>query len=410
MSARTRDRTIDAARAYAIVGVVAGHWLVTGLVAGPDGLRTASPLSTRPALAPVTWALQTLGLFFFAGGYAAARSRLSGRSRPARSARTSARPGSPPDAQPRQRDREVRRLARPALALLAAWAPVLLIGAALGVPAATLRTIGTLVVSPLWFLLPYLALTAATGALCRVVARIGAAAALPPIAVVAAADAGLLPGWVAVPAAWAVPWMLGMSLAVRRGPTARAGALLAIGGAASLAALVCVAHYPASAVGVPGAGRSNLSPPSLVAVALAGTQIGIFLVLRAPLARLLVRDRLWRPIAGLNRVAVPVYLGHQSVLLGVAGAAALHHPAAAGLLTPPDQPGWVVDRVAWLPVLVLGLAFVTRERRHGEPGYFKRGLRGTLFDGSTSPELSTEVIAVRDSDPPSRGRAARQPL
>ena len=396
MSGHPRDRTIDAARAYAIVGVVAGHWLVTGLVAGPDGLRTASPLAAMPALAPATWALQTLGLFFFAGGYAAA---LPGRSEQPH-------PGRPGQS---RLGRLGRRVVRPVLALLGAWAFVLFAGAAFGVPAATLGTIGRLVVGPLWFLAPYLALAAATGPLRVAVARLGAVTALPPIAVVAAADLGLLPGAVAVPAAWAVPWLLGMSLAARQNRT-NVGVLYALGGAAALAAFVLVAGYPVSAVGVPGGGRSNLSPPSLAAVALAVGQIGVFLVVRAPLARVLARDRYWRPVAALNRVAVPVYLRHQSVLLAVAGAASLADPAAPGLLTAPAGAGWVIDRVAWLPVLALVLAFVTRERRHGEPGYFKHDLRGTLFDGSTSPDLPTEVIAVRDSDPPSRGRAARQPL
>nr|WP_180214536.1 hypothetical protein [Phytohabitans suffuscus] len=71
-----RDRAIDTVRAVAIAGVVLGHWLVTGLVLGPGGgLDQASPLRALPSFAPVTWVLQTLGLFFFAGGYAAARSR-----------------------------------------------------------------------------------------------------------------------------------------------------------------------------------------------------------------------------------------------------------------------------------------------------------------------------------------------
>ena len=43
-----------------------GHWLVTGLVlTGDGGLHEASPLTALPGLAPLTWALQTLGLFFY---------------------------------------------------------------------------------------------------------------------------------------------------------------------------------------------------------------------------------------------------------------------------------------------------------------------------------------------------------
>lgn len=404
MSAPRRDRSIDAVRSVAIVGVVAGHWLVTGLTPGPDGVTTASPLTTMPALAPATWLLQTLGLLFFAGGYAAAREPAA--RRPA--ARSPAAPLTRPTARlTRSATRLARptaRLARPAVALLGGWALVLFAGAALGQPTATLRTIVGLVVSPLWFLVPYLGLRAATGPLLLAVGRVGPAAVLPPIAAVAAGDLGLLPGWVVLPAAWAVPWLLGMVLAgsdenrtplaanrqnnpphpgvSRVGAGGWVGAALACNGAAVLAALVLFAGYPASAVGVPGDGRSNLDPPSLAAVALAVTQIGVFLMLRGPLARLLRHDRAWRPVAALNRVAVPVFLGHQSVLLVVTGAAALLNPAMPGLLAAPDNAPWVWQRLAWLPFLGGVLAVVTHGRHHGEPGYLKRRLRGTIFDGS----------------------------
>ncbi|HEX2774524.1 MAG TPA: acyltransferase family protein, partial [Micromonosporaceae bacterium] len=75
MRAGQRDRSIDALRTLAIAGVVLGHWLVTAVVPeSADGWRVDSPLRTLPWLVPATWLLQTLGLFFFVAGYAAARS------------------------------------------------------------------------------------------------------------------------------------------------------------------------------------------------------------------------------------------------------------------------------------------------------------------------------------------------
>ena len=69
---------MDALRALAIAGVILGHWLVTALVLtrSPAGARLhdASPLAALPALAPASWIFQTLAIFFFVGGYAAARS------------------------------------------------------------------------------------------------------------------------------------------------------------------------------------------------------------------------------------------------------------------------------------------------------------------------------------------------
>src|SRR5580693_2330493 len=78
----SRDRTVDALRALAIAGVILGHWLVTALVLtrSPSGARLhdASPLASLPALAPASWVFQTLAIFFFVGGYAAARSGHTG--------------------------------------------------------------------------------------------------------------------------------------------------------------------------------------------------------------------------------------------------------------------------------------------------------------------------------------------
>ena len=321
-----RDGGIDALRAYAIAGVVGGHWLVTGLVLGPDGvLRQSSPLAAMPAVAPVTWLFQTLGLFFFAGGYAATRSR--------------------------RRRVLPRGLARPLAALTGGWALALGVAAALGVPAGTLRTIGTLVLSPLWFLLPYLALSAATGPLIRLVDRAGPGVAVAGVAVVAVSDLAPVPVWVAVPAAWSVPWVLGVALARGR---LGGGLPLAAGGAAGLAILVGLLGYPVSAVGVPGAGRSNLDPPSLAAVALAAAQIGVFLMLRPRLRR--ASDA----VRAINRAALPIYLGHQSVLVVVACTAALVGSGAPGLLTAPDGPSWALRRLAWLPVFAALLAAVVR--------------------------------------------------
>jgi hypothetical protein len=358
-----RDRAIDAARAVAIAGVVGGHWLVTGLVVDDTGAwRQASPLTAMPALAPVSWLLQTLGLFFFTGGFAATRSRRSASGRAG-----GRRPG-------------MTRLLRWVAGLLGVWAVVLAVAAVAGVPAGTLRTVAVLVVSPLWFLGPYLLLRAATGGLIRLADRLGPAAALPGAGVVAACDAGLLPGWCAVPAAWSVPWMLGVAVARGRRPAALA---LLLTGAAGLAVLTGPAGYPVSAVGVPGDGRSNLAPPSLVAVALAVLQIGVFLLWRDRGGALL-RPR-GRLIASLDRAALPIYLCHQSVLVAVV---AITSPDAAkpvpGLLTAPADPSWIGHRAAWLPFLALALAAVIRPRGRTlrrAPALEPR-LRGTLHNGS----------------------------
>jgi hypothetical protein len=60
-----------------------------------------------------------------------------------------------------------------------------------------------------------------------------------------------------------------------------------------------------------------------------------------------------------------------------------------------------------LPVMLAFRRPLVAVATPGVPVHVAVGLRGRLLNGS-SPDDLTEVIAVRDSDPPSRGRAARQ--
>jgi peptidoglycan/LPS O-acetylase OafA/YrhL len=350
---RHRDRSVDGLRAAAIAGVVLGHWLVSAVVstpAEPMALHGDSPLRHTPGYAPATWLLQTLGLFFVTAGFAAARG-LAGR-----------------PALPWLRER-LARLGPPVGALAAVWLPALGLLRLAGAPDSTRHLVLSLVSHPLWFLLVYAVLTACAPLLVR----------CPPwtVAVVVAAVAGVdalrpdgLPTWlrlVAVPVGWAAPFLCGVALAAGRLRRGHGLALLALGlgGGAALIA----AGYPASAVGVPGDRWSNLDPPSLFALAVAAAQLGLFLVVRPVLARLLARPRCWLPVAMLNLSAMTVFCWHQSALLLVTFAA-LPAGQPAGLLDAPDG-RWAPHRLLWLPAFAIVLAGLVRtfhrfERR--DPG------------------------------------------
>ncbi|MEU8659207.1 acyltransferase family protein [Actinoplanes philippinensis] len=338
-----RDRTIDALRAVAILGVVLGHWLVSAIVsdpARPSAWHGASPLQGRPLLIPATWLLQTLGLFFFAGGYAAARGSRTGGGLSWLGAR-------------------LGRLARPVAVLTAVWLPAWLLLSVTGAPDSTLHVVRSLLVHPMWFLLVFIALTALSPLLRAAVTRYGLWSLLPPVALVVCCDVARHLGtaaWlhpVATVGGWAAPYLLGMALARNVLPR-RTGLVLLPAGVALGAALVLVAGYPASAVGVPGDGWSNLDPPSLFALALAAAQLGAFLLVRDRLGGWLRRPAVWAPVAGLNLAAMTVYCWHQSALLLVSFAGLLAGPLP-GLL---DEPAgaWPVHRLLWLPVFALVLA------------------------------------------------------
>ncbi|WP_256920149.1 acyltransferase family protein [Streptomyces hilarionis] len=344
-----RDRAVDALRALAILGVVLGHWLVTALVADGGALRAASPLGSMPWLAPVSWMFQTLAVFFMVGGHAATASLASAR---ARGETYGAWLGA-----------RLSRLFVPVAAVLTVWAVAaagLLLG---GAPFVTVHTVVKLALSPLWFLLVFAALTAATGWLARL-------NPLWPLAVVLHVDLvrfGLggpsWLGWVNLAAGWLVPYTLGAAWTRGELERPRAGWTLLLGGAVAAAVLVGWAGYPASMVGVPGAAVSNLDPPTLAAVAFGLAQCGLALLLREPLRRAMTRPLLRAAVAALNLSAMTVFLWHQTALMATT-ATGLFAGRLPGLHTVPDGLDWVAWRLMWLPVFVVALG-VCRAAFHG---------------------------------------------
>ncbi|OLZ64370.1 acyltransferase [Streptomyces sp. IMTB 2501] len=350
----SRDRAIDALRALAILGVVLGHWLVTALVAQDGGLHTVSPLQHLPWLAPVSWLFQTLAVFFLVGGQVATRSLASARSRG--------------DTYASWLRARLTRLLRPVAALLGLWSVAAVALLLTGAPLSTIHTLLKLALSPLWFLLVFAALTAAT----PLVARLNP---LWPLAVVLHVDVlrfglHLGPswlGWVNVAAGWLVPYTLGAAWARGELRSRRSAWALLLGGTAATALLVTCADYPASMVGVPGAAISNLNPPTLAAVTFGLAQCGLALLLRDRLRRAMARPLAWAATAFVNLSAMTIFLWHQTAMMATT-ATGLLAGRLPGLHTPPDSVAWVGSRLAWLPVFALALALCWTAFRHHEQG------------------------------------------
>jgi fucose 4-O-acetylase-like acetyltransferase len=365
-----RDRAIDGLRALAILGVVVGHFLVMALALGADGaLRVTSPLARLPGFAPLSWVLQMLGLFFLVGGYAAARSR--------------SRAGGYP-AWVRAR---MRRLVRPIAAVAAALGVALPLLGLAGVPAGTLRTTVVLVVQPLWFVGIYAMITALTPVAVAMTRRLGAWAALPGAVVVGAVDLlrygpwrGAMPGWLGLLnllPGWSFAYLLGVAWAGGR-IGRRGAALLMVGGIVAMLVLVRWLGYPASMVGVPGAGRTNAHPPSLLVLALAAAQCGLAILLRDRLAAVLRRPALWAGVALVNLSAMTIFCWHQVALMTLSGGALL--PAPRGLPGLHDVPaglGWAAHRLAWLPAYLAVLACYVAAARRFEVSRAGRAPEGT---------------------------------
>ncbi|MFE0605304.1 acyltransferase [Streptomyces sp. NPDC058892] len=353
-----RDRAVDGLRALALLAVPTGHWILGGFTLDADGaLHNSSPLSSFGELAPASWLLQMLGVFFLVGGYASVLSHRR------RSGSTGA-----------WLKGRIVRLGRPVLGVTAVWglaAPVLY---AAGVPEATLRTGATLVVQPLWFVAVYVVVTALTPYCARAAQRLGGWAAAPMLVSVAVVDllrygptAQSVPSWLPVLnvlPGWLFAYQLGVAWGERR--IGRRGArLLLVGGVLLFAVLLAVFHYPASMVGVPGAARTNSHPPSLLVLALASAQSGAAILLRDRLARLLARPALWAPVVVVNLCAMTILCWHQTAMLAAAVPASFAG-GVAGLTAAPDSPGWIAARMAWMPVFAALLVAIARYARRFE--------------------------------------------
>jgi len=356
-----RDRGIDALRALAVAGVVLGHWLVTALVADTGSIAVSSPLKYFPELAGMSWLFQTLAVFFLVGG----RVAVTGYESAGIGYRHWLR-------------KRCARLARPVAAVLVVWLIVVVVMLASGVHLPTTRALAKLVVSPLWFLLVFAILTAAT----PLVARINP---LWPILVVIGVDVARFGlgapeaiGFVNVVAAWLVPYCLGAAWARSGLPSRSSQRLLSVTGIVTTAALIGLAGYPVAMVGVPGAEMSNLNPPSLATVTFGLAQCGIAMLLLPLLRRAARRPAVWAVIAVTNLSTMTVFCWHQTAMITVSAVGLLSSGIIPGLHTPPDGLDWILNRLLWVPVFAMVLLVFCLMFRHREgPAVDRPALRTT---------------------------------
>ena len=163
-----RDRAVDVARLAALVVVMFGHCALLLATIDTGGLRIGNLLGELPAIAPITWVVQVMPLFFLAGGAAGAYGW---------------RAGTPWGTWLFTR---AQRLCRPVFWYLAAWAVGLLV-ARMILGAESAAGLGRECVALLWFLGVYLVVLAFVPALTRL--RTGRAVAVVVASLLAAAAA-----------------------------------------------------------------------------------------------------------------------------------------------------------------------------------------------------------------------------
>lgn len=292
-----RDRAVDVARLTALVVVMFGHCALLLATIDSGGVRIGNLLGEIPAIAPVTWVVQVMPLFFLAGGAAGAYGWHSG------------------TAWGSWLFTRAQRLCRPVFWYLAAWtAALVVVRMTLGDESAD--GLGRECVALLWFLGVYLVALAFVPTLTRL--RTGPAVALTVVGLLGAAVAvdgirfaiGTPESGVAnFLIVWLIPVVIGVAYA-RRLISVRAALVAAVSAFAAQVALALAGTYEVSLV-VTGAERvSNVSPPTLL-LALHCTWLScVFVAAAGPVRRWAQRPRVWHAVAVGNGGAMTLYLWH----------------------------------------------------------------------------------------------------
>jgi hypothetical protein len=307
-----RDRFIDLVRVTSMVVVVVLHWLSIMPSLTDGKVVDENVVAVIPWLWPLTWTGDVMALFFFAGGYAnwvsLTNSLLRGESKGIYLAR------------------RVRRLLRPTFIFLGAWLAVDLLTRAAGFGSLSpLRHVAignTIPFGPLWFLGVYLLVVMLSPWTVAAHRRWGIALPLTMVAAVTVADSQAFVRNSGAPLAanlllvWLIPHQLGYFYAdgsLRR-LSVKTCAGIAAAGLVVLAVLTSLPYYPRSLIN-PRWTVLTMDAPMLSLVADGVWLIGLALLLRRPLERLLANPGRWRAVSRANDLTMPVYLWHMTAYL-----------------------------------------------------------------------------------------------
>ena len=352
-----RDLTLDLARVFCVLLVVAIHLMMVGVGLDADGQIVVSrPLESQPWFAPATWFGQIMPLFFVVGGFASLTAWRS----------LVRRGGTGTETVSTQYVRNrVLRLAQPALPLYVFYTVVLVVILLIGVDPQLVDTTVGGAGAPLWFLAAYTLCQSVVPLMVRLHARAPRLTVLVLLAGVivvdaarytaeAVADDGLNSpiGLLNLFFVWVLVQQLGFFYADGWFDRRRWWQLL--GGAAAaygvLGLLVAFGPYSADML-------ANLNPPTLPLVLLGFAQACILRVLK-PALTALMRTGPARAIVFLAGTRLmTIYLWHLPIIVIFAGLSLLI-PGAAPM---PASPAWWWSRIL-LYVLVLlaifGLSFL----------------------------------------------------
>jgi hypothetical protein len=340
-----RDRYIDFLRVFAIGVVVVWHWALSVLYWSDDRWVMPNPIHAVPGSWLATWLLQIVTVFFIVGGYAnGAAWWAAQRDGRGLAGYYSAR---------------MRRLLIPIGVFLAVWAGFE-VAAHLLVPGYPgVLSYAMILFTPLWFIAAYVWVVALVPLTATAHARARWLSVAVLAAALVAADAGRFGagigwlGWLNTALVWVFIHQLGYFYrdGTLEGAGRRGAVGLVVAGVLLLVALTWMAAYPRSMVATVGQEHSNLLPTTLPIAVMSLLQLGVIMLVRAPVTRWLRRPRVWKVVVAANSVVLTVFLWHMTALLVVL---AVLRALDVDLLTEPTAVWWL-QRPLWVlaPAVVL---------------------------------------------------------
>lgn len=338
----SRNRYVDYLRAFSILVVVFGHWLMAGPEMVDGQMRVGHLIAEARWAQWATWLLQVMPIFFFVGGYANAGSW-----------RAALRDQIPYASWLRDR---LRRLVLPVLPVLAAWGGIAVVVLRTDLDRSLLRLASQAALVPVWFLATYVLVVAMVPFSLRLWQRHGWTAVFATGAVAAAIDfanLGLgipLVKWLNYVFVWNTVHALGYAWVDGRIASTRQSSRLAASGLAALAALVAIFPYPLAMVGLDTVGVTNSNPPKITLIALGVFQFGLALAIAPRMGRWLSHIGPWTGVVAINASIMTLYLWHLTAMVGVIAAAGALGGFGLGFAV--DTPAWWATRPLYLLVLI----------------------------------------------------------
>lgn len=358
-----RDRAVDVARLAALVVVMFGHCALLLATIDSGGLWIGNLLGAIPALAPVTWVVQVMPLFFLAGGAAGAYGW-----------RTGTQWGTWLFAR-------AQRLCRPVFWYLAFWAVALPVAATILGPNSA-ADLGQECVALLWFLGVYLVALAFVPPLARmrtggavtvvVVSLLVGAAIFDAVRIVTDMPMSGLPNFLIV---WLIPVAIGVAYA-RRLIRVRVALIVAAVALAAQMLLAIIGPYEVSLV-VTGTERmSNVTPPTLLLGLHCLWMSCAFVAAAAPVQRWAQRPHVWQVVVIGNGGAMTLYLWH---IPAIAVATLSLHAAGLDAFDVDAQGFWglLALRAVVFAVVMTATFFLLSPLEHRRLPWWDTKVRGT---------------------------------